>query len=124
MQRLKVIRKNLYPIEIHKRKQHTLVANPKRSFVHDPLLTNRSDSEILLETAMASPIAASATSSVNTSGVLTTLIPFSIHLGKSILSSPTLKVATISKAGKESIKLASAPDLVQPTTALIDWAFA
>ncbi|KAG7025805.1 hypothetical protein SDJN02_12303, partial [Cucurbita argyrosperma subsp. argyrosperma] len=61
---------------------------------------------------MASPIAASATSSVNTSGVLVTLIPFSRHFGKSILSSPTLKLATISNAGKVSIKLASAPILV------------
>uniref|UniRef100_A0A2P2NPS4 Uncharacterized protein n=1 Tax=Rhizophora mucronata TaxID=61149 RepID=A0A2P2NPS4_RHIMU len=57
----------------------------------------------------------SATSSVKTWGVLVTLIPFSSHFPKSILSNPTLQVATFSKLGRASISSTLAPILVLPT---------
>ena len=99
----------------------TLVANLKSHFFHNPLLTNRSHSQSLLITAKTNPIAVSATSSVKTSGVLVTLIPFCWHFLRSILSNPTLKLETISSLGNESMSSASAPILVSPTIALMEW---
>ena len=100
-----------------KHKKQTLVVNLKSPFFHFPLLTYRSLSQSLLSTANMSPMARSATSSVNTSGVYVTLIPFSLHFSRSILSTPTLLLDRISSLGSASIILASAPWPPSPTMA-------
>jgi hypothetical protein len=87
---------------------------------HCPARTYRSACGILRSTAMASPTARSATSSVRTSGVLVTRIPRSRHLARSTRSIPTEKEATISSAGRASMSLASAPWWALPTTARME----
>jgi len=61
-----------------------------------------------------------STSSVKTSGVLVTLITLSLHLVRSILSSPTLKLDTISRLGNWWMSWAPAPALALPTTARME----
>ncbi|CAI9280090.1 unnamed protein product [Lactuca saligna] len=92
----------------------------KSPFFHNPALTYRSHSQISLSIANINPIAKLATSSVSTSGVLITLIPFCLQCPQSTLSNPTLKLDTISKAGNESINSRSAPTLAFPITARIE----
>ncbi|KAF7822241.1 U3 small nucleolar RNA-associated protein 18-like protein [Senna tora] len=61
----------------------------------------------------------SVTSSVNTSGVFVTRIPFSLHLFKSIESTPTLKLYMISSLGKALMSSASASAFL--TTTRMEW---